>query len=117
RRAPAVRSRRDGTGRSPLPMSRVSSKTGDAVLPIQGVDADARNLSPVHDARQLGAAGARHVHGAEGPPGVDEAVSVAGGVAVDAGDLPDVADAEGDRAGGERKVEGSEHAGSEQKAV
>ena len=71
----------------------------------------------VLDAGQLSAAGADDVDGAEGPPGKDEAMVVAGGVDVDAGNLPGVVDAEAGRAGGERKVYRGEHAGLEQKAV
>ena len=65
----------------------VGSLPGEAMLLTQGVGADARHRSPVLDPRQLGIAGAGDVHGAEGPAGVDEAVTVVGGVVVDAGDL------------------------------
>jgi hypothetical protein len=67
-------SRQPAAVRSPL--------TGEAVSFIQGVIADARDRSPILDARQESGTGARNIHGAEGTAGVDEAVAFAGGVAV-----------------------------------
>ena len=70
------------------------SLADEAVLLIQGVGADTRDRSSVLDACQLGTAGACHVHRAEGPTGVNEAVAIAGGVGVEACDLSCVVDAE-----------------------
>jgi hypothetical protein len=99
------------------PAPAIRSLTGEAVCLIEGVGVDAGDRSPVLDARQLGAAGARNVYGAEGPTGIDEAVGIAGGVGVEACDLPGVVDAECGRTDRERKVDGVEHAGLEQEAV
>src|SRR4029453_16570482 len=69
------------------PRGRVGSPTHDAVIPADGVGADAGDQSCVRDAGQLGAAGAGDVDGAEGSGGEDKAVLVAGGVGESADDV------------------------------
>src|SRR5215472_2698362 len=74
------------------------SLTDDAVFLIQSVDEGAGDQALVVDASQLGVAGTRDVHRAEGTARKEEAVGIASGISVKARNVAVVIDAEGDRA-------------------
>ena len=93
------------------------SLTDDAVFLIQSVDEGAGDQALVVDASQLGVAGTRDVHRAEGTIGKEEAVGIASGISVKTRNVSGVIDAEGDRAFGEWKGYGGEDAAPEHKAV
>ena len=84
---------------------------------ILSVEEGAGDQPVVVDSSQLGGAGTRDVHRAEGTVGKEEAVGIASGISVETRNVSGVIDAEGDRAFGEWKAYGGEDTAPEHKAV